>query len=128
MTVTAVPPTTGPGPSIPGEWATLINYVVTFEAETHNELLEFLASLTGGMCGLADAITEVYETHVNGVGIDPGGLQALHDVAEAQAEAGHAAAQTNMRFRELYAGVMETVDNGTRMPHRGEFWEPGGTG
>ena len=75
------------GGSIPSEWGPVVAQAADFEPESDGHLLDWMAGQVMGMTAYAEALIEAYETGVGAVGIDPRGLAALHDVADAAAHA-----------------------------------------
>jgi len=73
------------------------------------------------MSAYAEAITDVYETAVSGVGLDPVSMAALHDYADAAAEAAQAMAAARQKFASHYQEVREFAAAGGLLPHDGRW-------
>jgi hypothetical protein len=76
-----------------------------------------MASEVNGMSAYAEALTEVYETGVSSVGLDPVSLAALHDTADAA----QAMATARQKFAAHYAEVREFAAAGGLLPHDGRW-------
>ncbi len=121
--------TTGPAPprsgrrvltiggTVPGEWKNLVSITADFEPEDDADLLAWMASEVNGMSAYAEALTEVYETGVSSVGLDPVSLAALHDTADAA----QAMATARQKFAAHYAEVREFAAAGGLLPHDGRW-------
>ena len=90
------------GGSIPSEWGPVVAQAADFEPESDGHLLDWMAGQVTGMAAYAEALIEAYETGVNAVGIDPKGLAALHDVADAAAHAAETMAAAKQKFTDHY--------------------------
>jgi len=102
-------------------WKQLVAATADFEPETDSHLMDWMAGEAAGMTTYAESITDVYETAVNTVGLDPVAMQALHEYAEAAAEAGKAMADARARFAAHYQAVREFTAAGGVMPHDGRW-------
>jgi hypothetical protein len=102
-------------------WKQLVAATGDFEPETDSHLMDWMAGEAAGMTTYAESITDVYETAVNTVGLDPVAMQALHEYAEAAAEAGNAMADARARFAAHYQAVREFTAAGGVMPHDGRW-------
>jgi hypothetical protein len=109
------------GGTVPGEWKNLVAITADFEPEDDAELLAWMASEVNGMSAYAEALTEVYETGVSSVGLDPVSLAALHDTADAAADAAQAMATARQKFAAHYAEVREFAAAGGLLPHDGRW-------
>jgi len=109
------------GGTVPGEWKNLVAITADFEPEDDAELLAWMASEVNGMSAYAEALTEVYETGVSAVGLDPVSLAALHDTADAAADAAQAMAGARQKFAAHYAEVREFAAAGGLLPHDGRW-------
>ena len=124
-------PDTGPRSRRPGgtaggggcspAWKTLTAETGDFEPEDDGHLMSWMASEVNGMSAYAEAITDVYETAVSGVGLDPVSMAALHDYADAAAEAAQAMAAARQKFASHYAEVREFAAAGGLLPHDGRW-------
>ena len=112
------------GAGNPAGWRTVVTATAEYEPETDGDLLTWMAAETNGMTSYAEALTDVYETCVEGLGVDPAGMQALHDVADAVAEAAGQMATARRRFADHYAEVREFTANGGLLAHNGR-WHTG---
>jgi hypothetical protein len=109
------------GGTVPGEWKSLVAITADFEPEDDAHLLAWMASEVNGMSAYAEALTEVYETGVHSVGLDPVSLAALHDTADAAADAAQAMAGARQKFAAHYAEVREFAAAGGLLPHDGRW-------
>jgi hypothetical protein len=109
------------GGSIPSEWGPVVAQAADFEPESDGHLLDWMAGQVTGMAGYAEALIEAYETGVGAVGIDPKGLAALHDVADAAAHAAEAMAAAKQKFTDHYELPREFAANGGLMTHDGRW-------
>ena len=130
MTETPVPAAPAPhggrrvltiGGAVPGEWKNLVAITADFEPEDDAHLLAWMASEVNGMSGYAEALTEVYETGIGSLGLDPVSLAALHDTADAAAEAAQAMAAARQKFAAHYQEVREFAAAGGLLPHNGRW-------
>jgi hypothetical protein len=92
-----------------------------FEPESDEHLLDWMTGQVTGMAAYAEALIEAYETGVNTVGIDPKGLQALHDVADAAAHAAETMADAKKTFTDYYELPREFAGNGGLMTQDGRW-------
>ena len=102
-------------------WKTLTAETADFEPEDDGHLMAWMASEVNGMSAYAEAITDVYETAVSGVGLDPVSMAALHDYADAAAEAAQAMAAARQKFASHYQEVREFAAAGGLLPHDGRW-------
>jgi hypothetical protein len=109
------------GGAVPGEWKSLVAITADFEPEDDAHLLAWMASEVNGMSAYAEALTEVYETGVSSVGLDPVSLAALHDTADAAADAAQAMAGARQKFAAHYQEVREFAAAGGLLPHDGRW-------
>jgi hypothetical protein len=109
------------GGSIPFQWGPVVAQAADFEPESDGHLLDWMAGQVTGMAAYAEALIEAYETGVNAVGIDPKGLAALHDVADAAAHAAETMAAAKAKFTEHYELPREFAANGGLMTHDGRW-------
>ena len=115
-----------PGSSVGGggcspAWKALTAETADFEPEDDGHLMAWMASEVNGMSAYAEAITDVYETAVSGVGLDPVSMAALHDYADAAAEAAQAMAAARQKFASHYQEVREFAAAGGLLPHDGRW-------
>ena len=104
-----------------GAWRALIAATADYEPEDDSALLDWMAGEAAGMASYAESITDVYDTAVSGVGLDPVPLAALHDYADAAAECAEAMAAARAKFAEHYAQVREFAAAGGLLPHDGRW-------
>jgi hypothetical protein len=109
------------GGSMPAEWGPVVAQAADFEPESDAHLLEWMAGQVTGMAAYAEALIEAYETGINGVGIDPEGLAALHDVADAAAHAAESMSGAKTKFADHYELPREFAAGGGLMPHDGRW-------
>ena len=109
------------GGNVPVEWKNLVAITADFEPEDDAHLLAWMASEVNGMSAYAEGLTEVYETGVASIGLDPVSLAALHDTADAAAEAAQAMASARQKFAAHYAEVREFAAAGGLLPHDGRW-------
>jgi hypothetical protein len=95
------------GGTVPAEWKALVAITADFEPEDDADLLAWMAAEVNGMSAYAEALTEVYETGVGSIGLDPVSLAALHDTADAAADAAQAMAAARAKFATHYQEVRE---------------------
>jgi len=103
------------------EWKTIAGRTADFEPENDGHLLEWMAAEVAGMSAYAEALTEVYETCVSSMGLDPVAMQATHDVADAAADAASAMSAARAKFAGHYAEVREFAANGGLLPFNGRW-------
>jgi hypothetical protein len=109
------------GGKIPGEWGPVVAQAADFEAENDGHLLDWMAGQVAGMGAYAEALIDAYETGVNATGIDPKGLAALHDVADAAAHAAETMGGARTKFADHYELPREFAANGGLMTHDGRW-------
>jgi hypothetical protein len=121
------PPTPPPAPSAtnrgntPAGWRALVAATAGFEPDDDAALLEWMAAEVAGMSAYAEALAEVYETCVNSLGIDPAAMNAVHDTADAAADAATAMAYARQKFAAHYAEVREFAAAGGLLPYDGRW-------
>lgn len=109
------------GGSYSAGWKQVVADTSEFEPEDDGHLLGWMAAEVNGMSAYAEAVTEVYETCVNTVGLDPVAMKATHDVADAAADAAAAMAAARVKFASHYGEVREFAANGGLMPFDGRW-------
>ncbi len=102
-------------------WKQVVADTSDFEPEDDGHLLNWMAAEVNGMSAYAEAMTEVYETCVNTVGLDPVAMKATHDVADAAADAASAMAAARVKFASHYSEVREFAANGGLIPFDGRW-------
>ena len=102
-------------------WKALTAETGDFEPEDDGHLMDWMASEVNGMAAYAEALTEVYETGVSSIGLDPVSLAALHDTADAAADAAQAMAYARQKFAAHYSEVREFAAAGGVLPHDGRW-------
>ena len=80
-----------------------------------------MASQVAGMLGYGEAIADVHEHCVSSVRLDPAAMAALHDVADAVADAAEAMARAREKFVQVYQAPREFVGDGGVLPKDGDF-------
>ena len=128
MTVSRIAPerrarrtATHTGSNVPSEWGPVVAQAADFVPESDGDLLDWMAGQVTGMAAYAEALIEAYETGVGTVGIDPKGLTALHDVADAAAHAAETMGAAKAKFTEHYELPREFAANGGLMTHDGRW-------
>jgi hypothetical protein len=111
---------TGSG-NIPSEWGPVVAQAADFEPESDGDLLDWMAGQVTGMAAYAEALIEAYETGTGTVGIDPKGLAAQHDVADAVAHAAETMSGASKKFADHYELPREFAANGGLMTHDGRW-------
>jgi len=106
---------------VAGTWKQLVAAAGGFEPETDAHLTAWMAGEAAGMAAYAEAVTDVYETAVNTVGLDPASMQALHEYAAAAATAARAMAAARARFTAHYQAAREFTAAGGVLPHDGRW-------
>jgi hypothetical protein len=109
------------GGTVPSEWGPVVAQAADFEPESDGHLLEWMTDQVTGMAAYAEALIEAYETGVGAVGIDPKGLAALHDVADAAAHAAETMSGARTKFADHYELPREFAANGGLMTHDGRW-------
>ena len=104
-----------------GAWRALVAATADYEPEDDSALLDWMAGEAAGMASYAESITDVYDTAVSGVGLDPVPLAALHDYADAAAACAEAMAAARAKFAEHYSQVREFAAAGGLLPHDGRW-------
>ena len=118
----ATPQTRRPaGGSYSAGWKQVVSDTSEFEPEDDGHLLGWMAAEVNGMSAYAEAMTEVYETCVNTVGLDPVAMKATHDVADAAADAASAMAAARAKFASHYSEVREFAASGGLLPFDGRW-------
>ena len=112
---------TAAGGTYSAEWKAIASQTSDFEPEDDGHLLQWMAAEVAGMSAYAEALTEVYETCVNSLGLDPVAMQATHDVADAAAESASAMSAARAKFAGHYAEVREFAANGGLLPFNGRW-------
>jgi hypothetical protein len=115
------------GGNVPTEWGPVVAQAADFEPENDAHLLEWMTGQVTGMAAYAEALIEAYETCVGTVGLDPKGLAAVHDVADAAAHAAETMSGAKTQFTDHYELPREFAGNGGLMPHDGR-WVTGESG
>jgi hypothetical protein len=115
------------GGTVPAEWGPVVAQAADFEPENDAHLLEWMTGQVTGMAAYAEALIETYETCVGAVGLDPKGLAAVHDVADAAAHAAETMSGAKTQFTDHYELPREFAGNGGLMPHDGR-WVTGESG
>jgi hypothetical protein len=108
-------------------WRQLIAATADYEPEDDSALLDWMAGEATGMASYAESITDVYDTAVSSVGLDPVPLAALHDYADAAAACAEAMAAARAKFADHYAQVREFAAAGGLLPHDGRWITGEGT-
>ena len=109
------------GGTVPAEWGPVVAQAADFEPESDAHLLEWMTAQVTGMAAYAEGLIEAYETGVGAVGIDPKGLAALHDVADAAAHAAETMSGAKTTFTDHYELPREFAANGGLMTHDGRW-------
>jgi len=107
--------------SLPGPWAALAAATADFEPDDDADMLEWMAAQVTGMAAYAEALADVYETCVNSLGVDPAAMNAVHDTADAAADAATAMAYARQKFAAHYAEVREFAAAGGLLPFNGRW-------
>lgn len=116
---------TQPGPagvSAPGDWQQVISGVADYEPESDQDLIEWMRRQTAGVCGYADALAQVFDNCVNGVGLDPHAVQGLSEYASAASDLAEAMTRAHRQFLAVYSEVMEAANRGVVLPYRGRWF------
>jgi hypothetical protein len=113
-------PETG-APDVAADWKALVSATGDFEPEDDHHLLAWMAGEAAGMGAYAEAIADAYETAVNTVGLDPVAMAALHEYADAAAEAAEAMAAARQRFAGHYKEVRDFAASGGVLPFDGRW-------
>jgi hypothetical protein len=116
-TMTTATTTTG----APAGWKTLAAGVADFEPADDGELLAWMASEVAGMLAYGEALVSVHETCVSTVRLDPAAMAAMHDVADAAADAAEAMARAIEKFKQVYEAPRGFVADGGVLPRDGDF-------
>lgn len=129
LTISSSPrgPAGPPARGAPGGWTALVADTSDFEPDDDAELLDWMAGQVAGMAAYAEALTEVYETCVHSLGVDPAAMNAVHDTADAAADAATAMAYARQKFAGHYAEVREFAAAGGVLPFNGRWITGDGT-
>lgn len=122
MTATIASPPNGSTAAVAPDWAALVGQVGSFDPTSDVELLQWMAAQTAGMLAYADAVAQVHENCVNGVGLDPSSMHGLGEYSQATTEAAHQMHTAHAQFVSIYQEVMAAVSNGVVMPFQGRFF------
>jgi len=109
------------GGTVPTVWGPVVAQAADFQPESDADLLDWMTGQVTGMAAYAEALIEAYETGVGTVGIDPKGLAALHDVADAAAHAAETMSGAKTAFAGYYELPREFAANGGLMTHDGRW-------
>ena len=109
------------GASYSAAWKQVVSDTSEFEPDDDGHLLAWMAAEVNGMSAYAEAMTEVYETCVSTVGLDPVAMKATHDVADAAADAASAMAAARAKFASHYSEVREFAASGGLLPYDGRW-------
>lgn len=107
--------------TVPAAWRPVIGAAADFDPENDEHLLAWMTGEIRGMAGYAEALVEAYQTGTLKVGIDPNGLKALHDVADAAAVAAQTMNGAKKLFTDHYELPREFAANGGLMTHDGRW-------
>jgi hypothetical protein len=107
--------------STPAGWKALAAGTADFEPSDDGELLAWMASEVAGMLAYGDALVSVHETCVSTVRLDPAAMAAMHDVADAAADAAEAMARAIEKFKQVYEAPRGFVADGGVLPRSGDF-------
>lgn len=105
----------------PAAWKALAANTADFEPEDDGDLLEWMASEVAGMAAYSEALIAVYEACVDSIGLDPVAMSAVHDTADAAADAATSMAYARQKFAAHYAEVREFASNGGLLPFDGRW-------
>ena len=105
----------------PAGWRSLAGTASDFEPESDEALLTWMAAEVAGISTYGEALTDLYETCVEGVRLDPVAMAALHDAADAAGDFATAMAYARQKFAAHYAEVREFVSDGGVLPKDGDF-------
>jgi hypothetical protein len=105
----------------PSGWKALAATASDFEPDTDDDLLDWLASEVAGISTYSEALTDIYETCVSSVRLDPVAMSSLHDAADAAADFATSMAYARQRFAAHYSEVREFVSGGGILPKDGDF-------
>ena len=105
----------------PPDHAALNARVSGFEPENDGDLLGFMSGEASGKAGYAQAMEQLTEHLLSGVGLDPSSVSAVSEYAQACSEAAAIMVRANARFQTVYQGVRETVAGGTVLPFNGRW-------
>jgi hypothetical protein len=107
--------------STPAGWKALAAGTADFEPADDGELLAWMASEVAGMLAYGEALVSVHETCVSTVRLDPAAMAAMHDVADAAADAAEAMARAIEKFKQVYEAPRGFVADGGVLPRDGDF-------
>jgi hypothetical protein len=105
----------------PARWGATIDDTADLDPENDTALLEHMAEEVAGMLGYGESLTEMHETCVSGVRVDPAAMAMVHDCAEAIAEAAGVMAGAVNRFKEVLAQPRDFVADGGVLPKDGDW-------
>lgn len=105
----------------PATWAALIAEIAPFVPEDDEDLLDWFRDQIIGMNGYAEALADVYESCFAQVGLVPAAIGAVHDTADAVAEASGSMAQARQVFAEYFAGFRQWAAEGGEAPFDGRW-------
>jgi hypothetical protein len=109
------------GAQVPVEWRAVVAQTSDFEPEDDGDLITWMGGQTAGAGAWAESLIDVYESGTRVIGIDPEGLKALHDVADAAAQAAELMATAITKFKQHYELPREFAANGGQMTHDGRW-------
>ena len=109
------------GGTMPAAWNAVIARTADFEPESDGDLLDWMVDEVAGVAAYAEALVDLYESLVQGAGLDPVAMAALHDVADAQAHASETMAGARRKFADHYDRPREFAAEGGLMPHDGRW-------
>ncbi len=105
----------------PATWAALIAEIAPFVPEHDEDLLDWFRDQIVGMNGYAEALADVYEACYAQIGLVPAAIGAVHDTADAVAEASGSMAQARQVFAEYFAGFRQWAADGGDAPFDGRW-------
>ena len=109
------------GGTMPAAWNAVIARTADFEPESDGDLLDWMVDEVAGVAAYAEALVDLYESLVQGAGLDPVAMAALHDVADAQAHASETMSGARRKFADHYDRPREFAAEGGLMPHDGRW-------
>jgi hypothetical protein len=110
---------------VPAEWADVIAATADFQPDSDTELHAWIQAQARGVQAWAEALTEVYDTCVDAIGVDPAPMQALHDTADVAVDAAEAMAGVSRKLAAHYEPVDQFTGDGGLLAKDGR-WHTGG--
>lgn len=118
------------GITAPHDWLAVADRIRSFEPENAEALLEFIAGEAAGHVAHAEGFKDLadYLASPGGARLDPGFVQACHELADEIADLASSYGQVDQRFHAVYETVLQWLAEGRDLPKDGNFLGSGSGG